>query len=69
MGSTMQGIVIQPQIEERRWNSEDGSPEAHKWNYRNNPAVRELLDHLADELALEYSKRMDESVGKKGLVK
>ena len=31
------------------------------WNPTTNPAVRELLDHLADELAKEYIRLMKQA--------
>jgi hypothetical protein len=31
------------------------------WNPTTNPAVRELLDHLADELAREYIRLMKQA--------
>ena len=33
------------------------------WNPTTNPAVRELLDHLADELAREYIRLMKQAAG------
>jgi hypothetical protein len=33
------------------------------WNPNSNPAVRELLDHLADELAKEYIRLMKQAAG------
>jgi hypothetical protein len=33
------------------------------WNPNTNPAVRELLDHLADELAKEYIRLMKQAAG------
>ena len=36
-------------------------PEDSGWSYRHNPAVRELLDHVADELAREYVRLMEAS--------
>jgi len=35
------------------------------WNPTTNPAARELLDHLADELAKEYIRLMKQAGGKK----
>lgn len=43
--------------------------EASKWIFVKNNAVKELLDHLADELAIEYVMLMEESRGKEGAVK
>lgn len=31
------------------------------WDPNTNPAVRELLDHLADELAMEYIRLMKQA--------
>ena len=31
------------------------------WRYDSNPAVRELLDHIAQELAREYVRLMKEA--------
>jgi hypothetical protein len=37
-------------------------PEADEWTFRLNPAVRALLDHLAEELAAEFVRLMRASV-------
>ena len=39
--------------------------QASDWSYRNNLAVRELLDHLAEELAREYVQLMEASTQRK----
>jgi len=36
-----------------------------EWSYRDDPAVRELLDHLAEELAREYVRLMEASTERK----
>lgn len=35
------------------------------WSQRSNPAVREMLDHVAEELAKEYIRLMKASAEKK----
>ena len=35
--------------------------EVSGWSYRSNPAVREMLDHVAEELAEEYMLLMETS--------
>jgi len=69
MKTRNQQAITQTQSTSGDQRYEYSTPEVAAWNYRNNPAVRELLDHLADELALEYCKLMDESEGKKGSIK
>ena len=41
---------------------EQGSPRAER--YSDNPFVRELLDHVAEELAKEYISLMKETAAK-----
>jgi hypothetical protein len=39
-----------------------GEPDAGKWTFRLNPAVRALLDHVAEELAAEFVRLTRASV-------
>ena len=38
--------------------------EISDWSQRNNPAVREMLEHIAEELAKEYVRLMEASAEK-----
>jgi hypothetical protein len=38
--------------------------EVSDWSQRSNPAVREMLEHIAEELAKEYVRLMEASAEK-----
>ena len=50
------------EIDGRTGGKPDEDPEGVKWTFRQDPAVRALLDHLAEELAAEFVRLMRASV-------
>lgn len=52
-------------VESFRHKDAHTSAEVSDWSQRSNPAVREMLDHVAEELAKEYVRLMEASSEKK----
>ena len=49
-------------VEKRTQSDEEALGEPDRWSFLQDPAVRALLDHVAEELASEFVRLMKDSV-------